>query len=95
MPSFQPSRTRKPPFTLWPSTGAGKLFLQPNHNFRTMTRNHQSSKAESIIVLIIFLVGALGALYLFAGQSRAASDPSHSIEAPAEMAQLSQEEVYQ
>ncbi|MCB9348991.1 MAG: hypothetical protein H6573_16010 [Lewinellaceae bacterium] len=60
-----------------------------------MSRNHKSSKAEGIIVLIIFLVGAFGAFYLFSGQGHTASDPSHSLETPGEMAQLSQQGVYQ
>ncbi|MCO6475416.1 MAG: hypothetical protein J5I94_02285 [Phaeodactylibacter sp.] len=55
-----------------------------------MARSKKSSKAESIIVLIIFLVGAFGAFHLFSGRGDSAPDPSHSIEAPIEMAQLSQ-----
>ncbi len=60
-----------------------------------MSRNNKSSKAEGIIVLIIFLVGAFGAFYLFSGQDNSSSDPGHSLETPAEMAQLSQQDVYQ
>ena len=59
-----------------------------------MARTNKSSKAETIIVLIIFLVGAFGAFHLYSGQSHQAADPSQSLEAPAEMAQLSPQEIY-
>lgn len=60
-----------------------------------MARNKKSSKAEGLITWIIFLVGALGAFYLFSGKGSTVANPGQSIEAPAEVAQLSQQEVYQ
>ncbi|MCB0584486.1 MAG: hypothetical protein KDD06_04055 [Phaeodactylibacter sp.] len=59
-----------------------------------MSRNKKSSKAETVIILIIFLVGAFGAFHLFAGGSSQSNDPSHSLETPSEMAQLSTQDVY-
>lgn len=59
-----------------------------------MTRNNKSSKAETLIVLILFLVGAFGAFYLFSGSDQPASGPEYAIEAPSEIAQVSNQEVY-
>lgn len=61
-----------------------------------MARNQKKSgKSESFIILIIFLVGALGAFSLLSGQDRADSDPSNALVEPAEMAQASSQGVYQ
>ena len=88
----RPETTTKLPCGLL--AGPNKLLSQLNYT-RTMARNNKTSnKAEGIIVLIIFLAGAFGAFYLFSGQEKNSSAPGQSLEAPAEMAQLETQDVY-
>lgn len=50
------------------------------------------SKIETIVIALILIIGLGGALYLFSGSDESASSPSHSLENPAAVYQVSMKE---
>lgn len=54
--------------------------------------HNSKSKIETIVIALILIIGLGGALYLFSGSEKDAGSPSHSLENPAAVYQVSMKE---